>query len=143
MTGSPAGVPVALLHNLKHNEVLHERVVFLTLMAEEVPRVSKDRRLEVEDLGGGIYRMVGRYGFMESPNVPSLMKMAAKAGLHFELMRTSFFLGREKLIPSTRPGMARWRTHLFAFLSRNAQGATAYFGLPPNRVVELGAQIEL
>jgi KUP system potassium uptake protein len=143
MTGNSEGVPVALLHNLKHNHVLHEKVVLLTILSEEIPRVGKNRRLEAEDLGHGIHRLVARYGFMETPDVPLLLKAAAKVGLHFEMMKTTFFLGRETLVSTPRRGMARWRERLFALMSRNAQTATAYFGLPANRVVELGAHIEL
>jgi KUP system potassium uptake protein len=143
MTGNPRGVPVALLHNLKHYHVLHESVVFLTIVSEEVPFVSKDQRMESEELGQGIFRLIARYGFMETPNVPALLKAAARVGLHFDMMKTSFFLGRETLIPSKRPGMAIWRERLFALMSRNAQPATAFYRIPPNRVVELGAQIEL
>jgi KUP system potassium uptake protein len=143
MTGNPEGVPVALLHNLKHYHVLHESVVFLTIVTEEEPYISKERRLEAVELGQGIFRLTGRYGFMETPNVPALLKASARAGLHFDMMRTSFFLGRETLIPTKRPGMAIWRERLFALMSRNAQAATAFFRIPVNRVVELGAQIEL
>lgn len=144
MTGSPTGAPVPLLHTLKHFHVVHERVVLLTVLTdEERPVVGKEKRLEVEDLGQGVYRLVGRYGFMESPDVPTLLKEAARVGLHFEPMKTSFILGRETLISTSRPGMARWREHLFAWMSRNAQGAMTFFGLPPNRVIELGVQVEL
>jgi KUP system potassium uptake protein len=144
MTGSPTGAPVPLLHTLKHFHVVHEKVVLLTVLSdEERPVVRKEKRLEVEDLGQGVYRLVARYGFMESPDVPSLLKEAARVGLHFEPMKTSFILGRETLISTSRPGMARWREHLFAWMSRNAQGAMTFFGLPPNRVVELGVQVEL
>ena len=143
MTGNPEGVPVAMLHNLKHNHVLHERIVFLTILTEEVPYVLKDRRFASEDLGQGVFRLIARYGFMETPKVPSLLKSAAKVGLQFEMMSTSFFLGRETLIPSERPGMALWREWLFSLMSRNAQSATSFFGIPVNRVVELGTQIEL
>lgn len=143
MTGNSEGVPVALLHNLKHNHVLHDRVVFLTILSEEIPRVGKDRRVEAEELGHGIHRLVARYGFMETPNVPRLLKASAKVGLHFDMMKTTFFLGRETLVSTPRPGMMQWRERLFALMSRNAQTATAYFNLPANRVVELGAQIEL
>ena len=143
MTGNPEGVPVALLHNLKHYHVLHDTVVFLTVVTEEEPFISKERRLEVAELGHGIFRLLGRYGFMETPNVPVLLKAAARGGLHFDMMQTSFFLGRETLIATKRPGMAIWRERLFALMSRNAQAATTFFRIPVNRVVELGAQIEL
>jgi KUP system potassium uptake protein len=143
MTGNPEGVPVALLHNLKHYHVLHEEVVFLTVVTEEEPYVRGEDRLKVEEVGQGIHRITARLGFMETPDVPELLRAAARFGLHFDMMQTSFFLGRETLIPSSRPGMARWRERLFALLSRNAQPATAFFGIPVNRVVELGAQIEI
>ncbi len=143
MTGSGKGVPPALLHNLKHNKVLHERVVFLTIETEEVPHVKEEQRLEVKELGEGFYRIVARYGFMQTPNVPAALKRAARYGLQFEMMQTTFFLGRESLVPAGRSSFARWRERLFVFMSRNAQTATAFFGLPANRVVELGAQIEI
>ena len=143
MTGNAKGVPTTLLHNLKHNHVMHERVVLLTLESEEVPRIPTRERLRVEEMGHGIYRMRARYGYMETPDVPALLKSAQRYGFTFEPMRTTFFLGRDTLIPSPRPGMAIWRERLFALMARNAQGATFFFNLPPNRVVELGAQIEL
>lgn len=145
MTQEPEGVPVTLLHNLKHNKVLHERVVLLTIMGEEIPYVRSAERLKVQDLGKGFYRIIGRYGFMEDPNVPELLERAKAAGdgLEFKPLETTYFLGRETLIPSQKPGMARWRTRLFGFMSRNAHRATSYFRIPPNRVVELGAQVEL
>ncbi|MEJ2369131.1 MAG: potassium transporter Kup, partial [Acidobacteriota bacterium] len=143
MTGNASGVPTTLLHNLKHNHVLHERVVFLTIESEEEPRVSPKERLIVEELGHGIYRMQARYGYMETPDVSALLKSAQRYGFTFEPMRTTFFLGRDTVIPSPKPGMAIWRERLFALMARNAQGATFFFNLPPNRVVELGAQIEL
>lgn len=143
MTGNPEGVPVALLHNLKHYHVLHEKVVFLTVVNEEVPFVRPESRLRVEEVGFGIHRILARCGFMETPGVLELLKAAARFGLHFDMMETSFFLGRETLIPSNRPGMARWRRRLFALMSRNANPATAFFGIPVNRVVELGAQVEI
>ena len=143
MTQEPEGVPVTLLHNLKHNKVLHERVVLLTIVGEEIPYVRTAERLKVEDLGKGFVRMIGRYGFMEDPDVPGLLERAKAFGLEFKPMETSYFLGRETLIPSQKPGMAKWRTQLFGFMSRNAHRATAYFRIPPNRVVELGSQVEL
>jgi KUP system potassium uptake protein len=143
MTGSPQGVPPALLHNLKHNKVLHERVALLTVVTEEIPKVRTDHRLQVEDLGFGICRLVGRYGFMETANVPRLLEEAGRYGLEFPIMTTTYFLGRETLIPSSRPGMARWREWLFSFMSRNAQSATTFYSIPVNRVVELGTQVEI
>jgi len=143
MTGNPTGVPPALLHNLKHNQVIHERVVFLTVLTEEEPHVPETRRFALEELGNGFFRMVVRYGFMQTPNLLEVLRRAEREGLSFNLMKTTFFLGRENLIASKRPGMAIWREKVFIFLSRNAQGATGFFGIPPNRVVELGAQIEI
>ncbi|HYO57323.1 potassium transporter Kup [Archangium sp.] len=143
MTGSPEGTPPALLHNLKHNKVLHEQVMLLTIASEEVPHVPPEDRVEVIKLEEGFVRVIARYGFMENPGIPDILKRAREKGLQFNLMGTSFFLGRETLIPSKRPGMAMWREALFAWMSRNARSATAYFRIPPNRVVELGAQVEL
>ena len=143
MTGNAEGVPTALLHNLKHNHVIHERVVLLTVETEEVPSVPSKERLAVEEMGHGFYRMRARYGFMETPDVPALLHSAQRYGFTFEPLKTTFFLGRETLIPSPRRTMAIWRERLFAVMSRNAQTATSFFNLPPNRVVELGAQVEL
>jgi KUP system potassium uptake protein len=143
MTSNPEGTPSALLHNLKHNGVLHEQVVLLTILTEDVPHVPALERVEVEPLEQGFVRVVARYGFMENPSVPDILKQCREQGLQFQLMRTSFFLGRETLIPAKKPGMARWRERLFAWMSRNARSATAFFRIPPNRVVELGAQVEL
>ncbi|HEV2130517.1 MAG TPA: potassium transporter Kup, partial [Longimicrobiaceae bacterium] len=141
--GDPTGVPPALLHNLKHNKVLHERVLLLNVITEEVPQVPEDKRLEVESLGGGFHRVRIHYGFMQDPNIPQALEGTAAHGLMLKPMETTYFLGRETLIPTRQPGMARWREQLFAWMSRNSQNATAYFCLPPNRVVELGAQVEL
>lgn len=144
MIGSPEGTPPTLLHNLKHNKVLHDQVVLLTVVTEEVPHVGRAERLEVEALGDGFYRVIAHYGFMEDPNVPRLLELTKAKGLEMKLMDTTFFLGRERLIATKRrKGMAVWRERLFAFMSRNAQPATAFFRIPPNRVVELGAQVEL
>ena len=136
-------VPPAMLHNLKHNQVLHERVILLAVETEEVPTVSEGERTTVDPLGDGFYRIVIRYGFTESPDVPDALSRIEHPDLTFEPQRTSYFLGRETLLATDKPGMAIWREHLFIIMSRNARGATYYFRLPPNRVVELGAQIEL
>ncbi len=143
LTSSPDGVPVVLLHNIKHNKVLHEKVVLFTISNEDVPTVSRAERVELQDLGQGFYRLIAHYGFMESPNVPRILHLAKAKGLDVDPNQASYFLGREHLIATEKPGMALWREKLFVLMSRNAQGATAYFHLPPNRVVELGAQIEL
>jgi KUP system potassium uptake protein len=136
-------IPLPLLHNLKHNKVLHEKVVLLTIVTEEVPYVSDEEQAEVRDLGAGLYRLVARYGFMETPEVPALLANVDIPGVSFDPASTTFFLGRETLLATSRPGMAIWRERLFSWMVRNAEGAALYFRLPPNRVVELGAQIEL
>ncbi len=147
LTSSLDGAPPVLLHHLKHNKVLHEKVVLLSIVTEEIPQVDGADRIECADLGQGFYKLVAHYGFMESPDVPSLLESAGVAGgansaLHVSLMQTSFYLGRETLISTGGTGMARWRKHLFVLMSKNARPATAFFGLPPGRVVELGAQIQ-
>lgn len=143
MFGNPEGTPPALLHSLKHYRVLHERVVFLSVVTDAVPLVTAAKRATVEELGEGFFRIVLHYGFMEDPNLPEALARVKIPGLDLNPMKTTFFLGRETLIPSRNPGMALWREHLFAVMSRNARTATSFFGLPPNRVVELGAQIQL
>jgi KUP system potassium uptake protein len=143
LAGNPDGAPAALTHNFKHNKILHKRVVLLTVLIEEIPYVESERRVSVTELGEGFYRVIGRYGFMEEPNAPELLKLCKPLGLNFREMETTFFLSRETIISSERRGLARWRKRLFGLLSRNAQPANAYFRLPPNRVVELGLQVEI
>jgi KUP system potassium uptake protein len=143
MYGNPSGTPPALLHSLKHYKVLHEHTVFLSVMTEELPHVDPAEQVEVVELGHGFYRIVLHYGFMDEPDVPAALQTVRVDGLNLSPGRTSYFLGRETLIPSRERGMAPWRERLFALMSRNARPATAFFGLPPNRVVELGAQIRL
>jgi KUP system potassium uptake protein len=143
MTSSAGGVPHALLHNLKHNKVLHERVVLLTVKIENVPYVTSTKRIWFENLESGFYRLVVRYGFMEEPDVPAALALATDCGPKFKMMDTSFFLARQTLIASSRPGMAIWREKLFAWMLRNAESAMEFFRLPTNRVVELGSQVEI
>jgi KUP system potassium uptake protein len=143
MFGSAMGTPPALLHNLKHNRVLHERVVFLSIRTEEVPAVDPAERARVTDLGHGLWQVTLRYGFMEDADVPAALQALGHDTLRLAPMETTYFLGRETLIATRRRGMALWRERLFALMSRNARPATAFFRLPPNRVVELGAQVEL
>ena len=143
LTSTPDQVPHALLHNLKHNKVLHERVVFLTVVTRDIPYVAIDERLEIEDLGCEFTRMRAYYGFKEDPDVPEVMELADRSGFRFEMMETSFFVSRETLIPSVRPGMAMWRERLFSSMSKNAIKASDFFHVPANRVVELGTQVEL
>ena len=143
MTSSPNGVPHALLHNLKHNKVLHERVILLTVRIEDVPYVSEDKRAETRDYGSGFYRLKLRYGFMEEVDVPHALANLKNCGPICKMMDTSFFLARQTLLPSSRPGMAIWREKLFAWMLRNAESAMEFFKLPTNRVVELGSQVEI
>jgi KUP system potassium uptake protein len=143
MTSSASGVPHALLHNLKHNKVLHERVVLLTVRIEDVPYVPEEKRLETKDYGAGFFRVLLRYGFMEEINVPAALAQLKDIGPQCKMMDTSFFLARQTLLPSSRPGMAIWREKLFAWMLRNAESAMEFFKLPTNRVVELGSQVEI
>jgi KUP system potassium uptake protein len=143
MTSSASGVPPALLHNLKHNKVLHERIIILTVIIDEVPFVDMEDRIEVVDLGENFFRMVLRYGFMQQPDVPGALKLVETCGPQIKMMDTSFFLARQTLLPSARPGMALWREKLFAWMLRNAESAMEFFNLPTNRVVELGSQVEI
>ena len=143
LAGNPDGTPAALTHNFKHNRIIHKRVILLTIMTEEIPYVEPERRLTVKDLGQDFYRVIGRYGFMEEPDAQAILKLCKPLGLNFREMETTFFLSRETIIPTERRGLAKWRKRLFALMARNAQPANAYFRLPPNRVVELGLQIEI
>ncbi|MES2120891.1 MAG: potassium transporter Kup [Pseudomonadota bacterium] len=143
MTSSASGVPHALLHNLKHNKVLHERVILLTVRIEDVPYVSEEKRLESNEYGSGFYRVILRYGFMEEVNVPAALAQLKDIGPQCKMMDTSFFLARQTLLASSRPGMAIWREKLFAWMLRNAESAMEFFKLPTNRVVELGSQVEI
>jgi KUP system potassium uptake protein len=143
MTGDPEGAPMVLLHHLKHNKALHEQIVLLSVIVHEVPAVVDAERVSVTALGHGFYRVTAGYGFMETPNVPHVMRLCAAQGLKTEPFQTSYFLNRESILPTGRGKLARWRKKLFVIMSRNAQSATQFYGLPPNRVVELGAQVEL
>jgi KUP system potassium uptake protein len=141
--GAAGDVPVALLHNLKHNRILHETVVMLTVVTQRVPYVASSSRIEVAPLGQGFWRVIGNYGFMEQPNVPELLTLTTPHGLTVSPSETSFYLSRETVIASSKPGMALWRERLFGVMLRNATPISAFFGLKPNRVVELGAQVEI
>lgn len=144
MTSNPDGAPPAMLHHFKHNKVLHEQVVLLSIQTRHVPEIGPAGRIErVVDLGQGFYQVVAVYGFMQTPNVIEVLRLCQAAGLKTNASDTSFFLGRETLIIGERRGMAKWRKALFAFMSRNARPANAFFSIPSNRVVELGTQIEL
>jgi KUP system potassium uptake protein len=147
MTGNTSNVPPVLLHHLKHNRVLHEQVVLVSIQTLEIPSVPEAERVEIKELGHGFFQVIAEYGFMETPDVPALLEKIQvrklAPGLQLKPMQISYFLGRETLLPGGPSKMARWRKRLFIVMSRNAQTASAFFGLPPNRVVELGAQIQL
>jgi KUP system potassium uptake protein len=143
MTTAPNGVPHALLHNLKHNKVLHERVLLLTVKIEDVPYVEEETCFELTDLGSGFFRLILRFGFMQESDVPAALVKVRQCGPAFKMMDTSFFLARQTLLASARPGMAIWRERLFSWMLRNAESAMEFFKLPPNRVVELGSQVEI
>ena len=144
MYSDPKGTPPALLHNLEHNRVLHEEVILLSVETHEVPRIPAAERGESKRLAKGFSQVILHYGYMENPNVPrDLARLARSHDLHFDPRRASYFLGRERLLAAKRPGMALWREQLFALMSRKARNATDFFQLPPDRVVELGAQVEL
>jgi KUP system potassium uptake protein len=158
MTSTEKGVPVVLLHHLKHNKVLHEQVILMSIIAHEVPEIPEHERVRVEKLENGFWRIIASYGFMETPNVPELLHYAKRENLRAKPMDTTFYLGRERIIIAGRgpqkvgtrrappdanlPRMARWRKKIFVIMSQNARSATEFFGIPPNRVVELGAQVE-
>jgi len=143
LTATREGVPHALLHNLNHNKVLHERVVLLTVRAEDIPHVPDSQRVDVDPLGHEFYRITVHYGFKDEPDLPRALELGSSKGLEFNMMETSFFLSRQTLVPTQAPGMALWREKLFAAMSRNAASATVFFKIPTNRVVELGTRIEL
>jgi KUP system potassium uptake protein len=143
MSGNSEGTPIALLHNLKHNKVLHQRNLLLTIVTDEVPRVAAARRCEVELLASGFQRIIAHYGFMEEPNVPELLAATLMEGPEFNLNDTTFFLSREVVVPVKSVRMSRWRQWVFALLSRNAQSANSFYRIPANRVIELGMQIEI
>ncbi|KDB07032.1 Low affinity potassium transport system protein kup [Burkholderia sp. lig30] len=144
LTGNDTLVPVSLLHNLKHNKVLHERTVFLTFVTRDIPYVRDDQRLTVRDVGGGLYLVKAEYGFNETPDVKAVLEEFGRThAMTFELMDTSFFLARETVVPTQLPGMSIWRERVFAWMHQNAAKPTDFFAIPANRVVELGTKIEI
>jgi KUP system potassium uptake protein len=144
LSTSAETVPAALLHNLKHNQVLHERVIILNVHVEEVPHVAYERRIEFHDAGEGFYRVILHYGFMEEVDIPKDLAFVRSCGEPFNMMSTSFFLGRQKLIAAKKGrGMALWREKLFAWMLKNSESAMEFFKLPTNRVVELGSQLQI
>jgi KUP system potassium uptake protein len=144
MSGNRSGIPLALLHNLKHNKVLHEQVALLTVQTEEVPYLANVRdRVALERLEEGFWRIRIHFGFMEKPDVPEALAGIREQGLRFEPMRTTYFIGRETILATRKVGLSGWRGSLFAWMTRNAGDVTSYFGLPPNGVVELGSRVEV
>ncbi len=144
MSSNPNGVPVVLLHHWKHNQVLHETVVLLSVISENLPDIPTAQRVRVNELGQGFYHVTAYYGFMQTPNVPEVMQRAASEHrVPYTPSKTSYYLGRETLLATKKSGMQKWRKMLFSFVSRNARSATQYFAIPPDRVVELGMQIDL
>jgi len=143
MSVSPEGIPGALMHHFKLNKVLHQTVVFLSILVEEIPRVNPKERLKLENLGEGFYRLTAHFGFMETPDVPELMKRARELGLEAEPAETTYILGRETLLTTGKSGMSKWRKILFSMMSRNSMNPTNFFKLPPNRVMEIGSQVEI
>lgn len=143
MSGDSTGIPVPLLHNLKHNKVLHERVALLTIQTKEEPFVPKKDRVDIKEIIPNFYRIIVYYGFMETPKMKHILEACRQRDIHFNVQETTFVLGRETILPSTIPGMSLWRERVFALMSRNAQRPTAFFKIPPNQVIEVGIQIEI
>jgi KUP system potassium uptake protein len=144
MSGNRSGTPLALLHNLKHNKVLHEQVVLLTVRTQEVPYLANAKdRVALERLGEGFWRAHVHFGFMEKPDVPAALDRVKQTDLRFEPMRTTYFIGRETILATRKLGISSWRGSIFAWMTRNAGDVSSYFCLPPNSVVELGARVEV
>ena len=143
MTSNPEGAPLVLLHHLRHNKTLLENVILLSILATNVPSVPEEERITVTHLGEGFWRVVAKYGFMEKADVPRVLARCRGMGVVADRRDTTYFLGRERLLPTGRARLARWRKKLYIFMSRNSRTATEYFAIPPNRVVELGAQLEM
>jgi len=143
MDSNPKGTPQALLHNLEHNKILNERVILLTLIPREIPHVPDKERIDIKSLGHNIYSINASIGFTEDPDVPAILRKCETDGTGFEISETTFFLGRETMLATKKPGMAIWREKLFAWMSRNAERAASHFRIPSDRVIEIGTQIEL
>jgi KUP system potassium uptake protein len=141
LTGDPDVAPAALMHNLKHNQVLHEQIIILTVKTLQTPRAPENLRVKVEDYLPDVKRVTLTFGFMETPNVVKALTEARKHGLKFDIMKTSFFLSKRTIVPSEKSGMPLWQDHLFIFLARNATNATDFFHIPSGRAVELGNQV--
>ncbi len=142
LSRSPDGIPITLLHNLKHNKIVHERVILLSVLVEETPRIAEEERMQWTDHGHGVYRVLVRFGYIEDANLPELLS-SIKEPFTFDPMRTSYFLGRDTIVATRAPGMAMWRERLFGWMMRNSSSASQYFCLPANQVIELGAQVEI
>ena len=136
-------MPHALLHNLAHNQVMHERTVFVTIVIKEVPWVPAEKRVGIESLGNNCYRITAYFGFKDTPDLMDALEQCRTHGLDFNVLETSFFLSRETVIAVPGIGMAMWRERLFAGMVRNAGSVVEYFHIPPNRVIELGTQVEM
>jgi KUP system potassium uptake protein len=143
LSSSTTLVSPVLLHHLKHNQVLHEQVILMSVLPLNVPEVPLEERVRLEPLGSGFNRLVAQYGYRQSPRVPEILRRARSLGLSTKPETTSFYVGRETVLPRGRSNMARWRKILFLVISRNARSTTDYFSIPPGRVVELGMQIDL
>lgn len=149
MTGDPWGVPAPMLHNLKHNKVLHQRIAILTIQTREVPYVSKDDRISIQEIMPNMYRILAYYGFMETPKMKHILEACRQRDIRFSVSETTFVLGRETIIPvkgmqqSDSVGMHYWREKIFAVMSKNAERPTAFFRIPPNQVIEVGIQVEI
>ena len=143
MTSNATGTPSVLLHHLKHNKMLHQRLILLSITTLDVPTVPEAERITINTLGANLFVVTAAYGFIESPSVPDILTELGNRGIELKMLETSFYLGRETILPTGPARLARWRKRLFILMSRNSRSAAAYFDLPPNRVVELGAQIQL
>jgi KUP system potassium uptake protein len=143
MTAHPRGTPPALVHNLRHNKVLHQYVIVLMVRTQRVPYVPTEKQVEVHPFGRGLYNLSVSYGFMQDPDVPAALAMACEHGVEVDTADVTYFLGRETIVVTSRQGMAAWRERLFALMARNGVRATGFFRLPADQVVELGVQVEM
>jgi KUP system potassium uptake protein len=143
MTSVPDSTPPSLVHNVKHNHVMHENTILLTVVTESIPYVAESDQIEIKSVHPGIYSAMIRYGFMEMPDVPECLERSLGQFFPYDPQDVTYFLGRESLVSTKRPGMARWREHLFSFMTRNSQKATDFFKLPADQVFEIGIVVEL
>jgi len=143
LSGTPYAVPMALVKNVKHNRVIHSRTVLLHFRVEDIPRVPNLEKIKTEKLGGGFYRIIARYGYMEDPQLDNALTLARGQGLDLDMENASFYLGREKLVTGENLKMVRWRKYMFIFMSRNAADAESFFNLPADKVIEIGVQLEI